>query len=166
MSHPNSKLSFEDRFWLKVGKQNNNECWNWLGAIITSGYGELHHTIMNKSKVAHRISYELHFGEIPDGLCCLHTCDNRRCVNPNHLYLGTHSDNMHDMVMKNRHVFVPFANGINNPSNKLTEQHVKEIRFKYRNSVISQIELAKQYSINQSTVWEIVHNKIWRSLDD
>src|SRR5262245_56294238 len=90
--------SVKRRFWSKV--QKTETCWLWTGAK-TRGYGAInidHHAVL-----AHRVSYELHIGPIPDGLYVLHRCDVHACVRPDHLFLGTHLDNIQDMVLKKRH---------------------------------------------------------------
>ncbi len=89
------------RFWPKVGKPNRTSgCWNWTGATINTGYGSICHD--GKHCLAHRASWQIHKGEIPGKLLVLHRCDNRLCVNPAHLFLGTKKDNAIDMVKKGR----------------------------------------------------------------
>ena len=92
----------ESRFWEKVNKTES--CWVWVGSITGSGYGFLHYGTKTERKPyrAHRLSWELHYGVIPDGLWVLHKCDNRKCVNPDHLFIGDRSDNMRDCAEKGR----------------------------------------------------------------
>ena len=92
------KLSVEERFFQKVNKTDS--CWLWTGAISSSGYGSFR--IGEKNFKAHRQSYIMHTGQIPQSLEVCHSCDVRSCVNPEHLWLGTRSDNMKDMFSKNR----------------------------------------------------------------
>ena len=77
-------------------------CWEWNLSLSGSGYGHAHEN--RKTKRAHRMSYEIFIGDIPEGMCVCHKCDNTKCINPDHLFLGTHQDNMDDMVIKNRHL--------------------------------------------------------------
>lgn len=89
------KIPPEDRFWSKVNKISFLDCWDWTANVGTHGYGQI--TISSCDvRTAHRFSYELAFGSIPPKSHVLHKCDNKRCVNPLHLYLGWHNENQHD----------------------------------------------------------------------
>jgi hypothetical protein len=92
----------EERFWEKVRK--SDQCWEWIASKTRNGYGFFHRggRVDRKPIRAHRLSWELHNGPIPDGLWVLHKCDNPCCVRPDHLFIGTRSDNMKDCAAKGR----------------------------------------------------------------
>lgn len=99
------RMTMEERFWWYTASigASEDQCWEWRGTIDTGGYGALRKPGRYSGKTrASRYSWELHNGPIPDGMHVLHTCDNTKCVNPNHLWAGTHSDNMRDMTAKGR----------------------------------------------------------------
>lgn len=93
-------LAAEGRFWSRVDRRGEDECWPWLGYTVKGGRGIL--SVSNKTMTAPRFSFHLHYGAIPEGQFACHACDNPSCVNPAHLWLGTASDNMADMLAKGR----------------------------------------------------------------
>ncbi len=153
------------RFWSKVEK--GATCWNWGAAIWKSnGYGCF--TIRSLSYRAHRISYEIHFGN-PHGLMVLHTCDNRHCVRPDHLFLGTHQDNMDDMTEKGRaasgkkhraHLHPDtIRRGSSNGNSRLTEDKVREIRSLFPSK--SARELGAIYGVSRIMIRKILNREAW-----
>lgn len=93
--------SLAERFWAKVNRRESDECWEWQGSRLPAGYGRIA-IGGRRNQYAHRLSYELHHGVMPDGMWVLHRCDNPPCVNPAHLYLGTPSANMQDCAGRGR----------------------------------------------------------------
>lgn len=147
-------------FWSQVEKTDG--CWTWLGRKYPSGYGRF------RAKYAHRLAYELARGPIPDGLCVCHTCDNPPCVNPDHLWLGTHQDNMRDRNIKGRTAKQSGRTNARkrNASKLLTDQQILEIRRRYIPGQVTQIELAKEYGISKRFLWDIVTRRRWAWLED
>lgn len=119
-------LSLHQRFWYHVGKKSTEECWEWTGKKNKQGYGRIRtESSGNHQSLAPRVSWEIHFGKIPDNLFVLHRCDNPSCVNPSHLFLGTIADNNNDRDTKGR---TRCALGESNKKSKLTEDAVVQIR--------------------------------------
>ena len=107
-------------------------------------------------KFAHRLAYEAVYGPIPTGMCVCHRCDNPRCVNPGHLFLGTQKDNMQDMVIKSRS-----TKGERNRHAKLTTCQVAQIRYLYALGNFTQQELADAYRVNNSNINRLLSRKQW-----
>lgn len=145
-------MSTSERFWSKVEKTDG--CWLWTANKQLEGYGLI--KIDKKTKKAHRVSWELFNGEIPDGLHVLHRCDNPSCVRPNHLFLGSHQDNMRDKKKKGR------VKGSRHPGSILTEKQVLEIRKKYKVRTISLPQIAKNYGVSWYTIGKILSGKLWK----
>lgn len=146
-------------FWKNVNK--SGECWTWEGARSSKGYGVI--KAFGRQELAHRVAYVLEFGRIPDGLVVCHHCDNRSCVRPDHLFLGTIADNNRDMWAKGRGVHWVAPRGAQHPTAKLTEQETAQLRQEYATGRYTQRELGKKYGISQSQVGAIVRHECWRN---
>lgn len=154
--------SLEDRFWAKVAGVGQDQCWEWTAATSKDGYGLFWD---NKAAKAHRVSYELHKGEIPKGMCVCHSCDNPGCVNPAHLWLGTVADNNADMAEKGRAKSGYSGGGPpgeKHGRSKLAEAQVKEIRRRYPR--VNQRELAALFGVSRSQIGRIVNGEHWTHL--
>ena len=150
------KGTLAERFWAKVEKKVQDDCWEWQGTRNNNGYGQIGKGARGSGLLyAHRVSWELASGPIPKGMCVLHHCDNPGCVNPAHLFLGTMADNMRDMVDKGRS-----ARGEGKWSVKLTEQDVHEIR-QMLSRGISQMVIAEKYGVTQRTISMIKTGETW-----
>lgn len=141
-----------ERFEMKVDRHDASGCHLWTGAKDRKGYGRF------DQRLAHRFSWELEHGPIPDGLCVLHRCDVPACVNTSHLFLGTHVDNMADMAAKRRS-----AVGERNGRARLTDAQVLEIRHQYATLGVTQRYLAEQFGCTQSQIGYIVNLPLSRT---
>ena len=130
-------------------------CWNWTLSTIGKGYGQCNVRYL-KERFAHRVAYRAFRGPIPDGRDVLHTCDNRLCVNPRHLFLGSKKDNAQDMKAKGRHLY-----GERNTEAKLTEKQVLQIHRLYRAGGVSTYQLADMFGVIQGTIWKILQGQRW-----
>jgi hypothetical protein len=144
------------RFEQKVSK--GNECWEWTANKNNKGYGQI---FFNKRlELAHRVSWILYIGEIPIGMCVLHRCDNPGCVNPAHLFLGTHTENMLDCKNKGRD---HRASGETCARSKLTCSQVKTIKAMLQNGVRCS-EIAKIFEVCRDTIADIKKGETRRNL--
>lgn len=150
------------RFWQGVNKEGpihpvlKTKCWSWIGTKFASGYGKIVSPIEVR---AHRFSFKLLVGDIPDNLYVLHRCDNRECVNPEHLFLGNHLKNMKDMTDKGRQ-----AKGEKSNLHKLSEKEVLEIRDRYipydsRHGVAA---IARELGYAYHTIYFIISRVTWK----
>ena len=144
------------RFWSKVNVGDPDECWGWTAARDKQGYGAFN---LDGMKIAHRVSFFLHHGRWPTP-CCLHSCDNRACVNPAHLREGTYGDNNHDTYNRNRRE-PPRHTGSKNGNSKLTRKEVDMILNAYAKGNKSQNEIATDHGITQGHVSRIVRGASW-----
>lgn len=144
-----------EKFWAKVDKRTDIECWEWQGFRLPKGYGSM--SVYGKTYLTHRIAYTDYYGEIPHGMHVCHKCDNPSCCNPLHLFLGTNADNVADMVKKGRQ-----QRGVKHHNSKLTEADAENIRTLYANKDISQAEIGRLYNVSQTTVGQIILRKLWK----
>lgn len=148
--------SFEERFWEKVEKNNQDNCWLWKASLSTGGYGRcsVGDGIWEN---AHRVSYRINKGDIPDNLVVRHKCDVRNCVNPNHLEIGTMKDNTQDMIKRGRHKFITPSPkpGELNPMSKLSNQNRKDI-YNLVSAGRRRKSIAEDFGISRQTVDNIM----------
>ncbi len=160
-------------FWSKVNRSGGDDaCWEWQAACHKRGYGIFKAQFTNK---AHRAAWVIHNEKpIPEGLCVCHTCDNPPCVNPAHLFLGTHQDNMIDRDKKGRAAMGRkspaklyqgtgiMARGVRIGIHKLFDPQITEIRRLYLSGGYSHRSLAKKYKVNHTTIGCILRGTMWR----
>jgi hypothetical protein len=157
-------MAIGDRFWNRVEK--TDACWVWHGGTA-DGYGQLQ--IDKRYVKAHRYAWAEAFGQVPDGLCVLHRCDNRRCVRPDHLFLGTRSDNNGDRDLKGRaargirhgaHTHPDAFRGERHSRAKLTEVEVRAVR-RLRLKGMTQVNLAQQFGVSRWLIRSICDGRAW-----
>ncbi len=150
-------------FWRQAKVNTIDLCWEWSGPLDKDGYGRFSWKGKLNAK-AHRVAWALENtdGRLPSSseLIC-HTCDNRKCVNPQHLYLGSPQSNMTDRDNRGRHTPCP---GIQNGTHKLEDQNVRRIKQLYGTGLYSQEQLGERFGVSQSVVSKIVNNRAWRHI--
>lgn len=154
------KKSFEKHVIRKEG------CWDWKGPITKNGYPVMSCRPEIGTDRGHRASWLIYKGEISEGLHVCHHCDNRKCTNPDHLWLGTHKQNNDDKMKKGRHVWTPppIKFGSKNASSKLNEENVKEIK-KMITAGYSNGFIAKKFGVTRSTILRIKTGQNWKHVE-
>jgi len=145
------RAPLQERFWKFVDKRSDDECWPWLGYKDVAGYGRI--GFKHVPQLASRVSYELHFGTIPQGNVVCHACDNPECVNPSHLWLGSQKDNLRDMYRKGR----------NNHARKLTTTQAREAR-RLRERGWSYQRIGNRYGVTREAIRAICVGRNWKHL--
>lgn len=149
-----------ERFFAKVEKTPGG-CWLWTASIRPNGYGQLLWR-GRPGRKAHRVSYEIHRGPIPSGMCVLHTCDVRACVNPDHLWLGTKADNNNDRAAKGRSVRM-----VGETSGRAVLTDAAVIDMRRRAAAGGNISaMSREYGVNTKTAWNAVHGVTWKHINE
>ena len=148
------RLTLEERLKKSIIFNEETSCWEWVKHVTEWGYGVI--KVKGKAELAHRISYSVFKGD-PTGLCVLHVCDNPKCINPYHLFLGTNADNVRDKVAKNRQSKVGEYPGERHHGAKLTNEDVLFIR----ESQLSQKQLAVKFNTTQPNISLIQRRVRW-----
>ena len=158
---PKPSIPPEIRFWKQVNKNGPNGCWIWNGARDPFGHGKLRFKQEGQWGMikAHRLSWILHNGPIPDNMFVCHHCYNPPCCNPSHLFVGTPQDNTRDAIRKDRMGFI----GKDNPHSKLTEDQVRFIKA-YPKTYGNQTKLARMFNVSQFAIRSIIVGDGWKHI--
>lgn len=147
----------KERLWTKYVENGETGCWEYTGHCLPNGYGLLcsRNAGSRKAEYAHRVAYELYYGQHPGELNVLHRCDNRRCIRPDHLFLGTQQDNMQDAKAKGR-----VHCGVGIRGCKVNEQVVKVVRWMHRKGVQKSL-LARLHGVHPATMQDMISGRNW-----
>lgn len=145
-----------DSFNKKYRINPDSGCWEWTASLIGKGYGQFKCAEDPRQQYAHRFSYLIHKGEIPAGKCVLHRCDNPKCVNPDHLFVGSKLDNGQDMQRKGRSTY-----GEKNTQAVLSAADIRTIRSLCAEGELPQWRIAKMFGIQQMEVSRIYRRERW-----
>jgi len=149
--------TLEEAFWANTKVKSNTECWEWQSKSIASGYGLI--WACGSHITAHRFSYELHYGPIPPGMSCLHSCDNKLCVNPHHLRIGTTQDNVNDAIERR----LLWDESGKHPCAKLSPQEIVAIRG-LADSGADYKSIAAIYDVDPTNIGCIVRGETWKHI--
>lgn len=150
--------SVRERLMKNINKTESG-CWEWKGSMKPEGYGQIQ--AYGKPTQAHRISYKVFIGDFDESLFVCHSCDNRRCVNPDHLFLGSAKDNHLDMQVKGR---MKVGKNEKHSRAKLTVEQVKEARKLYETSQFGCSVLSKKYGVTSRTIWCAIKGVTWKNV--
>jgi hypothetical protein len=153
------KIEEQERFWSKVNKKSENDCWEWIAGINSTGRGIFF--FQGKAIHAHRMAWILMNGEIPAGAFICHKCDNGKCVNPKHLFIGDALINNKDCFAKGRH---PVLRGENDPKSKLNNEKVLKIVELYKTGKYTQYKLADMFGVSRSAILNVLRGAAWSEI--
>jgi hypothetical protein len=148
------------RFWRYVMPEPNSGCWIWIGSLAPSGYGQIRDKEADRPETAHRASWRINRGPIPEGMHVLHHCDQRWCCNPDHLFLGTNNDNIQDSAGKGRRKGKRAAVGEQQAAAKLTDDIVRYIRASNDKLRV----LAERFGVTETLISMVRRRKIWKNV--
>lgn len=153
--------SLEDRLWRHTQKRGHQDCWLCSANGKHTKYAQIQEGGQESRRLlAHRVSYELAYGPIPDGMVVMHSCDTPRCVNPAHLSVGTHQDNNDDMTRKHRRA-INVVSGEQNGRSKLTEDVVRHIR----SSPLRNVDLARELGFSVGCIRGVRVRRTWKHVE-